>query len=188
MREFYGTAKTRLAFAGQPGDYILEGERVRVSKAFNQAKGGWFLEPWTRASGPGMLIGLDELDAYVEREPLGFGDFLNAYIECALWSSTDNSDDQGGEPLDANYSPDDIAPETLERMRADCAKFYAANRDDIGGEDARAGHDFWLTRNGHGAGFWDGDWPEEIGERLTAASKAFPEVDLYVGDDGLIYS
>lgn len=21
-----------------------------------------------------------------------------------------------------------------------------------------AGHDLWLTRNGHGAGFWDGDW------------------------------
>lgn len=25
-------------------------------------------------------------------------------------------------------------------------------------ECERIGHDFWLTRNGHGAGFWDGDW------------------------------
>ena len=24
----------------------------------------------------------------------------------------------------------------------------------------RIGHDFWLTRNGHGAGFWDGDWDD----------------------------
>ena len=26
----------------------------------------------------------------------------------------------------------------------------------------RIGHDFWLTRNGHGAGFWDGDWDEDF--------------------------
>lgn len=126
---------------------------------------------------PGLTIQTDDVN----------DDFLAAYIECALWASMDNADESGGEPLDANYSPEDIAPETLERMRADCAKFYAANRDDIDGENARAGHDFWLTRNGHGAGFWDGGWPEEIGERLTAASKAFGEADLYVGDDGLIY-
>jgi len=36
--------------------------------------------------------------------------------------------------------------------------------------EAQAGHDFWLTRNGHGAGFWDGDWPE-TGDALTEASK-----------------
>jgi hypothetical protein len=35
-----------------------------------------------------------------------------------------------------------------------------------------AGHDFWLTRNGHGAGFWDRDLGE-IGERLTKASEAY---------------
>ena len=30
----------------------------------------------------------------------------------------------------------------------------------------RIGHDFWLTRNGHGAGFWDGDWDEDF-EKLA---------------------
>jgi hypothetical protein len=52
---------------------------------------------------------------------------------------------------------------------------------------SRAGHDFWLTRNGHGAGFWDGEWYKEVGERLTKASKAFGEVNIYVGDGDLIY-
>jgi hypothetical protein len=48
------------------------------------------------------------------------------------------------------------------------------------------GHDFWLTRNGHGAGFWDGELGD-IGDRLTEASKAFGEVCLTVCDDGEIY-
>lgn len=114
--------------------------------------------------------------------------FTQAYIEAALWSSTDESDEQGGEPLDANYGLDDIAPETLAKIVEDCQAFQAAHADDIGSELERAGHDFWLTRNGHGAGFWDGDWDDEVGRRLTEASDSFGSVDLYFGDDGLIYS
>ena len=120
--------------------------------------------------------------------------FTQAYIECALWSTNDESTPQGGEPLDKNYGPNDLAPECLETMKADCAKFQEENTDDIATYEDRTytaeemgGHDFWLTRNGHGAGFWDGDWPEPSGERLTEASRPFGEVNLYVGDDGLIY-
>ena len=51
----------------------------------------------------------------------------------------------------------------------------------------QAGHDFWLTRNGHGCGFWDGDWPELIGEKLTEASKDFGSFDLYIGVGGRIH-
>ena len=97
--------------------------------------------------------------------------------------------------MDQNYSIVDIAPEALEKMKADCAKFQAENAADIEKGYAgpnyavteRAGHDFWLTRAGHGAGFWDGDWPEEVGERLTVASHKYKEIELYLGDDGLIY-
>lgn len=113
--------------------------------------------------------------------------FTRSYITAALWSSMDNADDQGGEPLDANYGLSDIAPETMAKIVEDCQAFQRDNAADIGSDFDQAGHDFWLTRNHHGAGFWDGDWPKEIGERLTAASHAFGEVDLYVGDDGFIY-
>jgi hypothetical protein len=108
--------------------------------------------------------------------------FLQSYIGTALWSSLDDDD----EPFDNNYSIEDLAPETIAKMKADCDKFCAENAADIADNEALAGHDFWLTRNRHGAGFWDGDWPE-AGERLTAASYKFGEVNLYVGDDGLIY-
>jgi hypothetical protein len=114
--------------------------------------------------------------------------FTTAYIEAALWSSTDNSDESGGEPLDANYGLDDIAPETLTSIVADCEAFQQDHADDIGSNVEQAGHDFWLTRNYHGAGFWDGDWEDDIGAKLTEASHGFGSVDLYIGDDGLIYS
>ena len=120
--------------------------------------------------------------------------FARAYVVCALWSSTD----EHGEALDAVFSADDIAPETLEKMRADCADFVEGMRADLmeyrtamgcdkwSGEE-RAGHDFWLTRNGHGAGFWDRGL-DALGQRLSDAAEVYGSVDLYVGDDGLIYS
>lgn len=115
--------------------------------------------------------------------------FTRAYIECALWLSTDNSTDSGGEPLDKNYSASDLAPETLAKMVADCSKFQAETetlREDY--PDENAGHDFWLTRNGHGAGFWENDFGTEANcEALTKHCEAFGACDLYIGDDGLIY-
>jgi hypothetical protein len=121
--------------------------------------------------------------------------FCDAYVETALWSSTDNSRDDGGDPLDKNYDASDIAAETRAKMKADCEKFYdrmvsiidAAIEKDPDLSDARAGHDFWLTRNGHGAGFWDGDWPEPEATKLDKESKRFGGVDLYIGDNGKIY-
>jgi hypothetical protein len=122
-------------------------------------------------------------------------EFFDAYITTALWSSTDDD----GNPLDADYGREDLAPATLEAMKKDCDTFYEKAGDFFYEEyclkygpdfgiDGRAGHDFWLTRNGHGAGFWDSDWNEEAGKVLTELSKTFREVDLYIGDDGLIYS
>lgn len=109
--------------------------------------------------------------------------FTRAYIEAALFTSTDDND----EPLDANYSIEDIAPSTLEAIVHDCKQFQQENAEALDEKgDVHGGHDFWLTRNGHGAGFWDGDWPER-GKELTVASKKYGEADLYVGDDGYIY-
>lgn len=130
-------------------------------------------------------------------DPNKLDPFLKAYIIAALWSSNDESREDGGDPLDDNYSMDDLAPETLATMAADCAVFKYkykslwADAESPNGEysiDERAGHDYWLTRNGHGAGFWDR--PEIYGEKnansLTEACQ-YQECNLYVGDDGQIY-
>jgi len=130
---------------------------------------------------------------------IGFNDFLSAYIECALWSTLDQSDENtGGNPLDKNYTRDDIAPETLQRITEDCKRFYDSMRDTWEGnyigsasneytEAQLAGHDFWLTRNRHGAGFWDGNWSEEVSDQLDEVAHDSGEYDLYLGDDNKIY-
>ena len=110
--------------------------------------------------------------------------FTRAYIEAALWSSSDDTD----RPLDERFGREDIHASTLLTMIGDCAAFQRDHADllaDI--EPAQAGHDFWLTRNGHGAGFWDRDLGE-VGEQLTKASDQYPAIDLYVGDDGLVHA
>jgi len=49
-------------------------------------------------------------------------------------------------------------------------------------------HDFILTRNGHGAGFWDGGWHAPWGEKLTELARSFRQVDCYVDeDDDLVF-
>ncbi len=118
----------------------------------------------------------DEQIAYLE-------EFLEAYTECALWSSTDTASDD-----DENLEGLDVAPETHDAFAEDCEAFIASEWSDLQHLDAgQAGHDFWLTRNGHGAGFWDRGLGE-LGERLTKASKVYGSVDLYVGDDGEVHA
>jgi hypothetical protein len=83
-------------------------------------------------------------------------------------------------------------------MKKDCELFLMLGRDyifaescpnanDGTGQAGMAGHDFWLTRNGNGAGFWDGDWPEPSAIKLTKLSKDFGSFSLYV-ENGKINS
>jgi hypothetical protein len=109
--------------------------------------------------------------------------FTRQYLETALWSSTDDD----GDPFDREYGPEDFAPEAITQAAEDCAGFRAAQADDLAEiEDTQAAHDFWLTRNRHGAGFWDRGLGE-IGRRLTDAAHAYGSCDVYLGDDGRLY-
>jgi len=141
------------------------------------------------------------------------GAFTQGYIEAMLWTEeerlaeeSENLESSGvaftresGKletvHIPGNISFDLIAPEALESIKADCQKFQRDNDDllewsacyDNGDyEDSQAGHDFWLTRNKHGAGFWDRGLGE-IGEKLTEAAQSCGEKHVYLGDDNLIY-
>lgn len=126
--------------------------------------------------------------------PASIEEFLKHYITCSLWSSMDESDENGGDPMDRNYNESDLAPNTRAQMMADCMAFMHQNAQDIATctkGDSQTAHDFWLSRNGHGAGFFDayrGDpYPDDVAKRLQEAARAFGECNLYVGDDGMIY-
>lgn len=115
-------------------------------------------------------------------------DFFAAYVVCAIWSSTDDD----GNPLDSEHSADDISPECLDKMRFDCLDFWTQAGGLLCDENCltskweeRAGRDFWLTRNGHGAGFWDCDWEEPAASELAALAEKFGEAYLWA-EDGVI--
>lgn len=114
---------------------------------------------------------------------MSYDAFFAAYKTCALWSSTDEED----EPL--NDLRLELSDEAIESMSEDARDFYDTNVDDWRNhmDDEQAGHDFWLTRNHHGAGFWDRGLPADVSERLTKHSYEYGFCDLYVADGGLIY-
>lgn len=139
--------------------------------------------------------------AYYELKPLRptiLDEFTEAYVECALWSSSDGDDDRSlGEgdsgSTDRNcrfMTVDDITDDTLAEMVDDCKAFQEsfAGLLEQAGNASRNGHDFWLTRNRHGAGFWDRGYPSDVANALTEHSHAYGSYDLYVGDDGKVYA
>jgi hypothetical protein len=111
--------------------------------------------------------------------------FLAAYLTAALWSGSDDND----QPLDERYSIESFSPEALAQAKAECDAF----RQEVGSllqsgdQLEQAGHDFWLTRNYHGCGFWDGDWPEPDATTLTDASERAGDRYVIVGDDDRLY-
>lgn len=117
----------------------------------------------------------------------GFDDFLKGYLLGLAFTASDSE----GEPLFSHPGKDitdciDPITEVFDKLSDDdkvtvmynCAHFLAQANSMLGGNASAAGSDFHLTRNGHGAGFWDGDWPVH-GKQLTALSNTFDSCELY---------
>lgn len=152
---------------------------------------------WVRIQGERVLLDEREPETGAELAQVDkdFCNLLTGYIACMLWST---SGDYKGRELESleDYS---LAPATFDKCADDCRTLYINNRDDCAEAAARfschndntgyqgVGHDFWLTRNHHGAGFWDGDLPEAVGKRLTEVSHTFGELSPYLGDDKRVY-
>lgn len=116
-----------------------------------------------------------------------FDAFLGGYVECALWSSCD---DDGYSVYD-DYGAEDFHSESMQFMRESCLEFlqepgvYRMLRE-VGSTAEQAGHDFWLTQNHHGAGFWDRGYGK-IGDKLTERAQSYCNVELYLGEDGMVH-
>ena len=117
-------------------------------------------------------------------------DFITAYIEAAFWSSIDHETGRSFDSLDL-----DLDAASRQKMVDDCQKFIAYMYDyDLTDSCLtrysvwkQAGHDFWLTRNNHGAGFWEtSDWEESAGKLLTSFSHCFPECHLFVDGNKVV--
>jgi hypothetical protein len=111
--------------------------------------------------------------------------FTRVYMETLLWAEEDQLGDA---------TVGDLSETLCQSIKTDCARFQADNALTLEaaynlGKDYNEGHaggDFCLTRNGHGSGFWSRDLGV-IGETLSKACEQYPVVDIYLGDDGLVY-
>ena len=113
---------------------------------------------------------------------------IEQYAFTTLWASGEDDD---GTRLDDDYDTGDFSAEATKQMEGDCEQFvqYAENLIEQlpdSYSEVDLGHDFLLTRNGHGAGFWDRGLGD-LGDKLTEAAQTFGSQDVYAGDDGKLY-
>ena len=113
-------------------------------------------------------------------------EFTDAYIECALWASSVGPENEGAENFD-------LAEEAGTELTRIASIFEAANArllekayENDRYTPAKAGHDLFLTQNGHGAGYWDRGLGD-VGSKLSEWAKAEGTCDLYLGDDDKIH-
>lgn len=107
-------------------------------------------------------------------------DLLNGYLQAALWTEED-------EVGSAANIESDVSNDAKIDAYKDIKNFMSQAGSLIDGIDpSQVGHDLWLTRNGHGAGFWDRGLGE-VGEKLTQIAKSMGTKSLLRGDDGEIH-
>jgi hypothetical protein len=93
---------------------------------------------------------------------------IHHYLHCALWT----------EELDS-FQLEDIHAKSVTQALVDCNKFVekaGTLLDNL--TEEQIGHDFWLSRNGHGAGFFDRGLGE-IGDKLQEIARSFKGMDVF---------
>ena len=110
---------------------------------------------------------------------------FKAYRECALWSSQDDEDPEDWRECEVDPATELAMLNNVRFFHTNVMRAKQLIRPD---QIELAGHNLWLSHNGHGAGFFDS--PEVWGkytDLLQEISESVTEMELYRGDDGVIY-
>lgn len=111
---------------------------------------------------------------------------ISQLFETLIWQATNLE----GTLLDyLNFDRDDIDPRDQATLIEEFRVFVQSNQDDVhdfmeatGFTIDHVAHNYILTRNRHGAGFWDHtDHPSA--ERLSEACQFQGTIDVYISDD-----
>lgn len=124
-----------------------------------------------------------------------YADAVNGYLEAAGWlvlwdEREDDEANARGCDTDARGGP--FADEAREHAADAVAQLVGALGEsydvreylEVRGADM-IGHDLWLTRNRHGAGFWDRGLGA-LGDRLSDAARLLGEATSYVDASGTV--
>ena len=119
---------------------------------------------WQRFSNP--MYGANQSDE--------LDDFEQQYFETALWSTVDADTEKSLDDCVGVEELREQMPEWFAEQRRDIADFRKSNAKLLAqaGDDGQNGYDFWLTREGHGAGFWDRGYGV-VGDKLTDAAHVY---------------
>jgi hypothetical protein len=126
---------------------------------------------------------------------MSFNDPFQHAIEALLWIApeeiTDHDDAQLSPDLEASLKTEWIAFAIAASELGFDPEEHRVGPIDLSQGDERAymAHDWILTRNRTGCGFWErGRWADEFRQPLTDLCHKQGEVEIYLGDDQLIYS
>ena len=134
---------------------------------------------------------------YTERH---LDNFVHSFLQTLLWSTSDNMEGN----LDDKYDIEDFGAGAFVWIRKDCSEFlklcetegytFTTYLNWYGNEQwsqlEQAAHDYCLTRNGEGTGFWDREaetYPDMDLDRLSELARSRGGVTAYLEDDGRIY-
>lgn len=97
--------------------------------------------------------------------------FTQAYIEAMFWTE---DEEMKGRTI---Y---DLSAVSLVNIKDACEKFQREHGPllDATGDAGQNGHDLWLSRNGHGAGYFDRGYGF-TGERLQDHARALGNANVY---------
>jgi hypothetical protein len=105
---------------------------------------------------------------------------------CAVWTTTDDDGDTCDHCELSSEAESEIADDCVSFIQSIPARElvdYAEIATPIDGSIWELlGFDFWLTRNGHGAGLWDRGYGE-LGEKLSEHARAAGGRDTLLNDE-----
>src|ERR1035437_1508093 len=106
---------------------------------------------------------------------------LNSYLETAIWAEESDENDLQGKTIH-EIDKNSKANSAIE-MYQFLQKAQQEASDELNTYDEEAiGHNLWLSRNGHGAGFFD-----DNNDKLQNLARNMKPVDIYLSVDNKIY-
>ena len=127
----------------------------------------------------------ENYDDEYEKKSKNIQKIIDSYLECALWTNEEELKEQDS---DTDLNINNFEEDSLIKTYLDIKKFlkivgFAVDNID----ETDIGHDLWLTRNGHGAGFFDRGYEEEREDVLVKAARSLGSVNILINDEGKLF-
>lgn len=110
---------------------------------------------------------------------------LNSYLEAAIWTEEEKLSEETEGSEDVDFNIHNFTPESRYKALEDIKEFLmdCENSDELieklGLE--QVGIDLWLSRNGHGSGFFDRDY--EGADKAQKCAAKLGTITLFVNED-----